>query len=99
MNSKLPLTSVEELEEVMELIGDTFYTCLSFNRDKAVSTATQEGMSEERARLIKDSVNAGVRATLSTIEELNGEIRFKTRGVTAILAGDLVRGMFDEINN
>lgn len=99
MNDKLPQTSVEELTEIMEMIGDTFYTCLSFNRDKAINNYTQEGMSEERARMIQNSVNAGVRATLSTIEELNGEIRFRTRGVTAILAGDLVRGMFDEINS
>lgn len=99
MNDKLPQTSIEELNEIMEMVGETFYTCLSFNRDKAIAHYTQEGMSDERARLIQNSVNAGVRATLTTIEELNGEVRFKTRGVTAILAGDLVRGMFDEINS
>jgi hypothetical protein len=99
MAKKTAQTSVEELEEVMTMIADSFYTVLSFNRDKAVNLLTEEGMSEARRDLVSQAVNAGVRATLSTVEELNGEVRFKTRGVTAILSGDLVRGMFDEINN
>ncbi|MNC34495.1 hypothetical protein D3C75_829300 [compost metagenome] len=99
MTKKDPQTSVEELQDVMEMISDTFYTCLSFNRDKAIGLVTESGMTDANKDLIAKSVNAGVRATLSTVEELNGEIRFKTRGVTAILAGDLVRRMFDGINS
>lgn len=99
MDIRKAQTSIEELHEVMELVSDTFYGTLSFNRDKAVSGLVQEGMSTDKQKEIVNAVNAGVRATLSSIEELDGEIRFHTRGCTAVLSGDLCRGMFEEINS
>ncbi|ARV77455.1 hypothetical protein FDI21_gp256 [Pseudomonas phage Noxifer] len=98
MDIRKAQTSIEELNEVMEMVSDSFYTVVSFNRDKAIGGLVQPGMSTDQEKVIANAVNAGVRATLNSIEELDGEIRFKTRGCTAILSGDLCRGMFEEIN-
>lgn len=98
MDIRKAQTSIEELHEVMEMVQDSFYTVVSFNRDKAIGGLVQQGMSTDQEKVIANAVNAGVKATLTSIEELDGEIRFKTRGCTAILSGDLCRGMFEEIN-
>jgi len=99
METKKAQTSIEELHEVMEMVNDTFYGVLSFNRNGAVANTVEEGMSPEQQALVVNAVNAGVRATLSSIEELDGEIRFHSNGCTAVLGGDLCRGMFGEINS
>ncbi len=97
--SKDLFTAIEEMDDLLSMVSETFYTHLSFNRDKAITTVSRDGMNEEEMQLTIDGVNAGVRATLSTIDELRGEIRFRTRGITATITGNLVRGMFDDINS
>ena len=91
-------SALDELNEVLGLIPDTFYTYLSFNRTKVINILTPEGLSKEKSKLIEKGVNEGIKLTLSTIEELHGEIRFRSDNVEASIVSDLTKTMFNQIN-
>src|SRR5690606_41475487 len=91
-------SALDELNDVLSLIPDTFYTYLSFNRTKAINLLTPEGLSKEKSKLIEKGVNEGIKLTLATIEELHGEIRFRSDNVEASIVSDLTKSMFDKIN-